>query len=140
MMLEKPDTDDGLQLVYDLLIADDVIKQHCYSEDDGFRIRFFEYPETANMSDNWIVLDSITNEMPVYYADETWVAYDYLLHLEVWSRSRVENRLIANHIRDLLWKKLKFKQNDDIDEYDVGIYRDARRFTGTLHRSDLELI
>lgn len=133
-------TDDGLQMIYDLLIADDFIKQYCYSEEDDFRIKFFEYPETANMRDNWIVLESIVNEMPVYYSDETWVAYDYLLHVEVWSRNRIENRLVANYIRDLLWKKLKFKQNDDIDEHDDGIYRDARRFIGTLHRSDLEKI
>jgi len=37
-----------------------------------------------------------------------------------------------------LWEKLKFEQNDSVDEYDLGIYRDARRYKGVLHRSDLD--
>lgn len=131
-------TDDGLEIVFNILKDDELVKQYCSSEQDGLRIKFFTYPETADMQGSWIVLESIINGMPSSYADDTWVSYDYLLHIEVWSRNREDNQILANHIRDLLWKKIRFKQNDSIDEYDLGIYRDARRYKGTLHRSDLD--
>jgi len=54
------------------------------SEQDGLRIKYFTYPETADMTGSWIVLESIINAMPSSYADDTWVSYDYLLHIEVW--------------------------------------------------------
>lgn len=130
--------DDGLMIVNNLLRQDEIIKRYCYSERDGFRIKFFEYPETADFSGTFIVLESIINELPSNFADDIWMTYDYLLHIEVWSRSRDDNQTVAKRIRDLLWQKLKFKQNDDIDEYDLGIYRDARRYKGTLYRHDFK--
>lgn len=132
--------DDGLKLIYDILAEDEVIKEYTSSEQDGLRIKYFTYPETADMSGSWVVLEPIINALPSNMGDETWVTYDYLIHIEVWSRKREDNLTIANRIRDLLWDKLKFKQNDDTDEYDLGIYRDARRYKGTLHRSDLDTI
>lgn len=130
--------DDGLDIVYNILKRDETIKEYVSSEQDGLRIKYFTYPETADMEGSWIVLESIINAMPSSYADDTWVSYNYLLHIEVWSRKRADNLIIADRIRDLLWEKLKFKQNDSVDEYDLGIYRDARRYKGVLHRSDLD--
>lgn len=139
--MSERDIDDGLWLIYNVLESDEVIQEYCYSErDEDLRIKFFDYPETADMTGNWVVLESIINGLPSDYADSTWVTYEYLLHVEVWSRNRGENRIVTKRIRDLLWKHYKFKQNDDIDEYDEGIFRDARRYTGKLHRSDLESI
>lgn len=132
--------DDGLEIVYNILRKDEIIQEYVSSERDGLRIKYFTYPETADMEGSWIVLESIINAMPSSYADDTWVSYDHLLHIEVWSRKRADNQVLANRIRDLLWNKLKFKQNDSIDEYDLGIYRDARRYKGVLHRSDLDKI
>lgn len=131
-------TDDGLEIIDNILRQDKLIKQYCYSERDGLRIKFFEYPETADVDGTFIVLESILNEKPSNFADDTWLTHDYLLHVEVWSRKRTDNRKVANHIRDLLWRKLRFKQDDDVDEYDLGIYRDARRYKGTLYRHDLK--
>lgn len=126
---------DGLWLIYDVLSQDETIREYCYSErDDDLKIKFYEYPETADMRGNWVVLEPILNEYPSSYADSTWVTYDYLIHIEVWSRSKSENELLANHIRDLLWEAYRFKQADDHEEFDLGIYRDARRYKGKLHR------
>jgi len=133
-------TDDVLDMVYNILRNDDLIKEYCTSERDGLRIKYFKYPETADMNGNWIVLEPLLNELPSNFADETWVTYDYLLHVEVWSKNRESNRIIATRVRDLLWDKLKFRENDNIDEMDLGIYRDARRYKGVLHRSDLDNI
>lgn len=132
-------TDDILDLVYNVLKDDEVIKEYCTSPIDGLRIRYFTYPETADMRGNWIVLEPIINELPTNMADRTWVAYDYLFHVEVWSKNRVSNRIVASRVRDIVWDKLGMKQNDADDEYDLGIYRDARRYTGKLHRSDLDI-
>lgn len=128
---------DGKKMIYDVLINDSVIRGYVYSERDGLRIKFYEYPETADMEGSWIVIEPIINGLPSNAADDTWVAYDYLMHIEVWSRNDQENQVIANRIRDLLWKNLRFMQNDSTDEYDLGIYRDARRYRGSIERSDL---
>src|SRR5699024_10997075 len=116
--------DDILDKVYKIIKDDEVGRSYVESETDGLRIRYFEYPETADMSGSWIVLESILNSLLSGSADETWVSYDYLLHFEVWSRKREDNLILANLIRDLSWDKLKFKQNDSIDAYDLIIYRD----------------
>src|SRR5699024_8367027 len=102
--------------------------------------KYFEYPETADMSGSWTALESIVNALPSGFSDDTWVSYDYLIHIEVWSRKREDNLIIANRIRDLSWDTLKFKHTDSVDERDLGIYRDARRYEEQLHRSDLDTI
>lgn len=138
--MPEHEIDDGLMLFYNLFKDDELIKKYCTSERDGLKVRFFEYPETADMSGNWIVLESIINELPSNFADNKWLTYDYLLHVEVWSRDRSKNRMLASHIRNIVNGAYGFTQDDDIDEYDLGIYRDARRYKGTLYRSDLENI
>lgn len=133
-------TDDILLIMHDILKDDPVIVEYCTSENDKneLNIKFYEYPPTGDMSGNWIVLEPIINGLPSGYSDETWVTLDYLFHVEVWSRNYEENKLLAKRIRDLIWEKLKFKQNDNTDEYDLEIYRDARRYEGVLHRNDLD--
>ncbi len=130
--------DDILAKVRKILTGDEVVRSYVESDKDGLCIKYFTYPETADMSGSWIVLESIINALPSDFADDTWVAYDYLIHIEVWSRNREDNLILATRIRDLLWENLKFKQNDSIDERDLGIYRDARRYEGKLYRHDLE--
>lgn len=134
------DTDDGLELVYNILKDDAKVKSMATSKKDGLKIRYFDYPETADMTSNWIVLVPLINDRPSNFADKTWVTYDYLLHVDVFSNDREENRELASRIRDLLWDKLGFIQNDSDDQYEGGQYRDARRYKGTLHRSDLDKI
>src|SRR5699024_11497398 len=101
------------------------------------RVRLFKYSETVDMTGNWIVIDSLLNELTSNFSDNTWVAYDYLFQIEVWSKDREDNRILGARVRDLLWENLGFKQNDSIDEFDKGIYRDARRYTGKLHKQNI---
>lgn len=129
--------EDGKLLINEILRNDPVIRGYTFSEDDGLRIKFYEYPETADMSGSWIVIESIINGLPSNMADDTWVAHDYLMHVEVWSRSAQENKVIADRVSELLWENLRFLENDKTDEYDLGIYRDARRYRGSIERSDL---
>lgn len=131
--------DDILEKVESLLINDDIVKEYTYSNiDEDYRIKFYEYPETADVSGPHIILESYINGMPSSYADETWVTLDYLIHVEVWSNRKEDSYKLSNHIRKILWDNLGMKQNDDLEEYDEGVYRVARRYIGKLHRSDLE--
>src|SRR5699024_5706642 len=104
--------DDILDIVYKILKEDEEVRSYVYSEADGLRIKYFIYPETADMQGSWIVLESIINALPGDFSDDTWVTYDYLIHIEVWSRKRTDNLVLANRIRDLLWDKIGFKQDD----------------------------
>lgn len=129
---------DILDIAWKILKEDEEVRSYVDSDTDGLRIKYFTYPETADMEGTWVVLESIINALPSGYSDDTWVTFDYLLHVEVWSRKREDSLKLSNRIRDLLWDKLKFKQNDSVDEFDLGIYRDARRYEGKLYRHDLE--
>lgn len=130
--------DDGLMLVYNALKDDEVIRQYIESDTDGLRMRLYKYPETADVSGPFIVIDSIINGLPSNFSDDTWVSYDYLIHIEVWTPKRDDTINISNRITHVLWEELNFKQNDSTEEFDLGIYRDARRYEGQLHRSDLK--
>lgn len=131
-------SDDILDIAWNILKEDEQVVSYVDSDIDGLRIKYFTYPETADMQGSWIILEPIINALPSNLSDRTWVTYDFLLHVEVWSRKREDNIKLANRIRDLLWDKLGFKQNDSTDEFDLEIYRDARRYEGQLHRSDLD--
>lgn len=127
-------TDDILDITYNLLVEDDLVNQLVSRS----AIKYFTYPETADMSKNWIVLEPLINALPTEMVDDVWLGYEYLVHIEVWSRNRDENIKLSNRIRNILWEKIKFKQNDSTDEYDEGIYRDARRYEGILYRHDFK--
>src|SRR5699024_7365430 len=99
-------TDDILKIIEGILKKDETVSEYLSSETDGFKLKFFEYPETADMEGSHVVLESIINGLPSNMSDDTWVTYDYLVHIEVWSRSREDNLFLADRIRDLLWEKL----------------------------------
>lgn len=124
----------GINLVYETLKKDSVIKSYLESAKDGLKIKFYEYPETADYEGSYMIIDPLINGMPSSYSDKTWVTYDYLVHIDIFSRNYNDSLTLADRVRDVLWDKLGFKQNDMTSEYDTGIYREARRYTGSLHK------
>ena len=126
---------DILTEVYNALVADDYIKEQALD-----RIKFYEYPATGDVINPHIVIDLIEPPTPTLYADNEWMRVDSLLQIDVWTRDRRLTDQIADKIRDIMWKKFGFAQRPGPKEYDEGVYRDARRYRGTLYREDFDSI
>lgn len=123
---------DVLNLIYNALIADEYIKEQAYR-----RIKYFEYPETGDITAPFIIIDPINAPDPSDFADDTWLTIDCLLQIEVWSKNRIVTNTIADKVRDVMWAQLGFKQQSGPQEYDEGVFRDARRYRGKIYRDDL---
>lgn len=124
---------DILEKVYESLVADDYIKEQALG-----RIKYYEYPETGDVDNPYIVIDPIDAPKPSDYADDNWTKYDCLLQVDVWTRNRKITGSIADQIRDVMWDVFGFSQQSGPNEYDEGIYRDARRYRGTVYRDDFD--
>lgn len=124
---------DILDEVYDALIADSYIKEQALG-----RIKFYEYPETGEIDNPHIVIDLLDAPTPADYADGKWTKLDYLIQIDVWSKDRKITDSIADRIRAIMWGRFGFAQQSGPKEYDEGVFRDARRYRGTLYREDFE--
>ncbi|MCG3418968.1 hypothetical protein [Oceanobacillus jordanicus] len=124
---------DILTEVYNALVADDYIKEQALD-----RIKFYEYPATGDVINPHIVIDPIDPPTPKDFADNNWTKLDYLLQIDVWTRDRKTTNQVADKIRDIMWNKFGFAQKAGPKEYAEGVFRDARRYRGTLYREDFD--
>ncbi|MFF2287294.1 hypothetical protein [Peribacillus butanolivorans] len=124
---------DVLGMIYNALIADLYIKEKASG-----RIKYYEFPGTGVVTAPYIIIDPIDVPLPKEFADDTWLTYDCLFQIEVWSKNRMATNELSRYIRNVLWK-LGFHQGTGVDEWDkdTGIFRDARRYRGKLYRDDL---
>lgn len=121
-----------LDEIYQALIADPYI-----AEQAAGRIKYYEYPATGDVTAPHIVIDPIDVPRPGDFADDTWLTDDYLFQIDVWTRSRKTTEQIALRIRFVMWE-LGFMQSGGLQEYDEGIFRDARRYHAKKYRDDLD--
>ncbi|WP_350300598.1 hypothetical protein [Peribacillus frigoritolerans] len=128
---------DVLGMVYNQLIADPFIMEKAAG-----RIKFYDFPETSSvtMAPN-IIIDPLDVPLPKDFADDTWLTYDCLYQIEVWSKNRTATRELSEQISKVMWE-FGFHQRPGVDEWDedTGIYRDARRYRGKLYREDLDTL
>lgn len=120
--------------IHDSLLANNVIHDLV-----GNRIKFYEYPEGKDVKETHIIIDPLDTPKPGDYADDKWLTDDYMFQIDVWSKNMEERNIIANAIREIMWK-LNFRQTDGMDEYDsdYDVFRDARRYRGKAYRKDFD--
>jgi len=96
------------------------------------RIKFYEYPETGDVSNPYIVLDPLDAPKPNDYADNKWLTNDYMVQIDVWTKDRHLTRELSAEITRTMWN-LNFGQyGGGTNEWDenTGIFREARRYRG----------
>jgi len=121
-------------LIYNALIANETIAEKA----DG-RIKYYEYPETGDVSQPHIVIDPLDAPLPADYADNTWLTWDYLFQLDVWTKDRQLTNTLMKEVNKTLWD-IGFHQSGGTgDEWDkdTGIFRQAKRFRGKIYRKQL---
>lgn len=122
-------------LIYDELMKDDYIVEQAAG-----RIKFYEYPETGDVTGPYIVIDPLDVPMPSDFADNTYLTEDYIFQIDVWTKNRLTTKKLAKRIQDILWKMNFPNSGGGMDEYDKEseIYRDARRYRGKLYTEEFE--
>lgn len=120
---------DGLMMIYNQLMTNEVIATHCNG-----RIKFYEYPESGETTEPFIVIDPLDVPEPVIFSSNKNHANKYLYQIDVESTDRLLTKELQNEIRKEM-KTLGFGQlRDGLDEYfkETGRYVDARRYQGIL--------
>lgn len=125
---------DVLKVIYDALMEDSFIREQASG-----RIKYYEYPESGNVTEPYIIIDPLDVPQPSDFADDTWLTYDVLYQIDVWTKNRNVTRQLAECIQQIMWKK-GFSQIGGLDQYEDKIFRDARRFRGKLYREDFDSI
>ncbi|WP_339201705.1 DUF3168 domain-containing protein [Peribacillus sp. FSL P2-0133] len=127
---------DVLGMIYDALMADPYIK-----ETANGRIKFYEFPETGEVKAPFIIIDPLDVPLPQDFADNTWLTYDCLFQIDVWSKKRTATRELSEQICLVMWN-VGFFQGSGVDEWDkdTGTFRDARRYRGKIYRDDLDTL
>lgn len=123
----------------EMVIYNALIKDSYIVEQASGRIKFYEYPESANLEEPFIIIEPLDIPQPSDLADDTWLTYDCLYQIEVWTKSRTITNEIGKRVHQVMWN-LGFSQNGGLSEYKNSIFRDARRFRGKLYREDFEEI
>lgn len=124
---------DILSIIYGHLMSNDYVKEQAFN-----RIKYYEYPETGNVDNPFIILDPLDDGQPINFADNTWTKLDFLIQVDVWTPNRLTTLYLSNTIRDVMWSELGFKQIKGPSEYDEGVFRKADRYSGTLYREEFD--
>lgn len=125
---------DPLMKLYTALMADAFI-----AEQANGRIKFYEYPETGDVSGPYIVLDPLGSPLADVYGDDNPIVEEYLIQIDVWTKNRALTRQIAKRVTEILRQNSFGYTGSGVDEYDkeTGIFREARRYTGKLNTSEM---
>lgn len=121
-------------VIYNALMANETIVKEAKG-----RIKFYEYPETGDVTGAYIVIDPLDSPLAADYADNTWLTWDYLFQLDVWTKDRQLTNTLMKEVNKTLWD-IGFHQSGGTgDEWDkdTGIFRQAKRFRGKIYRKQL---
>lgn len=106
------------------------------------RIKFFEYPATADVTQPYIIIDSLSPPLDKVFADDEPIIEEYLYQVDVWTKKRNETKELARRVKQALRKSGFYYYAGGVDEYDpeTKIYRDARRFRKKVYSEDVEAL
>lgn len=119
---------DILKNIYDTLINDQEI-----ADQASGNIKFYEFPDSMSLGDGpYIIIEPLDVPRPIIFGDNQRMIFDGLFQVETWSKKRDTTREAAERIESLLWSE-GFRQVGGIDEFDSGVYRDARRYRKSIY-------
>ena len=116
---------DALKRISEALSSDPLIAAKVET-----RIKYYVYPDTADVTKPYVVIDPLRPPVPDDYADNDWMTETHLIQIDVWAKTRADKDLLGNQIQ-LVMREVGFYQSGSgVDEYDkdVQIYRDGRRY------------
>lgn len=124
---------DVMTIIYNAMMADDYIKNKATG-----RIKFYEYPETGDVINPYIVIDPLGPPLPTDYADNTPLTDDYIFQIDVWTKDRLITKELAKQVSKTMRSLGYGYFAGGVDDYDkeTGIFRDARRYRGKAYTDE----
>lgn len=119
---------DKIMDVYNALKDNPIILEKC-----GNRIKFYDYPETADTSKAFMIITPLDVPSATFYASNKEMMVSFLYQIDAQSHNRQEVKEIQVAVKKTL-RESGFKQLPaGLDTYfkDTKRYVDARRYTGT---------
>lgn len=128
---------DIMMKLYNALMADEYIKLQASG-----RIKFYEYPATASVTQPFIIIDPLGPPLDTDFADDEPLAEEYLYQVDVWTKDRKVTKELARRVKQALRNNGFYYYAGGVDEYDPAtkIYRDARRFRAKAYSEDIETL
>jgi hypothetical protein len=128
---------DIMMKIYNALIADPYILEKASG-----RIKFYEYPESATLSQPFIIIDPLGPPLDTDYGDDEPLAEEYMYQIDVWTKDRKTTKELARRVKIALRAQGFYYYSGGVDEYDreTKIYRDARRFRGKVYSEDIKAL
>lgn len=126
---------DMLLTVHDKLKSNNIIASFCEN-----RIKLYEYPETADDTKPFIVIDPLDVPVPTVYASDKNHAFEYSYQIDVQGQSYESVKIIAEAIRKEM-RNMGFEQfPGGLDEYfkETKRYVDARRYHATIKNEEVK--
>ena len=118
---------DKMLEVYNLLYDDSYIKEKCEN-----RIKFYYYPETADTSKPFVIIEPLEVMTPSSYGSDKELTVEFSYQVDVQGFERMVVKNIQAKIKDLMLKSGFSQLQYGLDEYfkETKRYVDARRYVG----------
>lgn len=135
---------DMLVKLYNALIADPLVISHTAYTDSwnrqAYRVKLYEYPETADVSGPFIIIDPLGSPLPTVYGSNTPIIEEHLLQVDVWTKKPDITRELSKRVTQIFRENGFGYTGSGVDEYDkdTKIYRQARRYTGAYYTEEFE--
>lgn len=125
-----------------MFLYNELMKDEYIAQQAGGRIKFYEYPETGDVSGPHIVIDPLDVPLPAEFGDNQYLAEDYLLQVDVWTKDRATAEKLTKRVQDVLWNVNFPASGGAMNEYDkkTGIYRMAKRYRGKVYTEEMEAL
>lgn len=127
---------DMMMEIYTALCADQLISENVTKD----RIKFYEAPETLDVSKPFIIIDALSPQTSAYFAANKEMSVQFSYQINVETTDRILTKRISRSVnyimRDLGFSQLK----DGLDEYfkETKRYVDARRYRKNTRTHDTD--
>lgn len=123
--------------VYNALCANETIKSKVGKEN----IKFYEAPETLDVSKSFIIIDTFSGpQTNAYHLADKPVSLQFNFQINVESLNRMLTKEIAKSVKDTMWELGYGQLSGGLDEYfkETKRFVDARRYrtNTTIHDVD----
>lgn len=127
---------DMMMEIYTALCADQLISENVTEE----RIKFYEAPETLDVSKPFIIIDALSPQTSANFAANKVVSKQFSYQINVETPDRVLTKRIARSVSYIM-RNLDFGQlNGGLDTYfkETKRYVDARRYRKNTRTHDTD--
>lgn len=127
---------DMLMIIYNALNSNYVVKTFC-----GNRIKFYEYPETADTTQPFLIIDPLDVPNPAWYGSNENLAFEYTYQIDIQGHDLETVKIIAESVRQEM-RNIGFEQiPGGLDEYfhDTKRYVDARRYSANIKNNEVTI-